>query len=445
MKKKMLAILLVGAMAMSTLAGCGNASKESEPETPVEQETTADDEASEEVKDYTGKTLRIGWWGNDTRAEQTMDIVDEFKAQYPGLEVEVEYAGYADYFTRLNTQAAGGEMPDVVQMDVGKYYMFASNNQLLDLSSYVEDGSIDVSNVSESEINATKVCDGLYGVATGMNGLAMLYDPAKLEEAGVTLSEQPTISEIMEAGKAVFEKTGARMHHVLPYEVFYRSMGGSLYGDGEDAFGFSEDMMLAWAEALYDATEAGFLRTPAVAVDDNYATALSTGELWCIFESSNQIASYVTNSGVELEMVTQFTADDATVENPTYLKPAMMWSVAANTEMAELAVEFIDFFVNNTYVYDVCGADRGVPISSAIREYMSPNLTAEDQKGFDYVDYLSTHSTPMNLYTPEKASEAVSAIDELKEKVWYLAVDREELPELVHEAYEKGSAILSGN
>lgn len=444
MKKKMLAILLVGAMAMSTLAGCGNASKESEPETPVEQETTADDEASEEVKDYTGKTLRIGWWGNDTRAEQTMDIVDEFKAQYPGLEVEVEYAGYADYFTRLNTQAAGGDMPDVVQMDVGKYYMFASQNQLLDLSSYVENGTIDMSNVSESEINASKVCDGLYGVATGMNGLAMLYNPAKLEEAGVTLSEQPTFSEILEVGKTVFEKTGSRMHSVLPDEVLYRSMGGNLYADGEDAFGFTEEMMLTWLEGMYDGVEGDFLRTSLNSVEENMTAALTTGEMWCIFESSNQIGSYASNSGVELEIMPQFIADDATVENATYLKPAMLWSVSANTELADLAAEFINFFTNNTYVYDVCGADRGVPISSAVREYMMPNLSEVEQKAFEYVDWLGSHSTPMNLYTPGNASEAISVIYEARERVWLKAVEKSELPELVHETYERASSILSG-
>lgn len=428
-KQKMLAGLLTGTMLLSML--CSGV-------------CATENETGEEVKDYTGKVLRIGWWGNDTRNEQTMDIIDEFKAQHPGLEVEVEYAGYVDYFTRLNTQAAGGEMPDVIQMDAGKYYMYANNNQLLDLSSYVEDGSIDVSNVSENEINATKVCDGLYGIATGMNGLAMMYNPVILEEAGCTLSEQPTLSEVIEVAKQVFEKTGARMH-TIPNEIFYRSLGGNLYVDGEDAFGFTEEMMLTWMETIYDATEGDFVRTPENTVDDNYATALSTGELWCVMESSNQIASYTTNSGVELEMVAQFAADDATVENPTYLKPAMMWSVVSNTEMSEVAVEFIDYFINNTYVYDVCGADRGVPISSEIREYLAPSLSAEDQKCFDYVDYLSSHSTAMNLYTPENASEALAVIDELREKVWYMAVDKEELPELVHEAYEKASAILAGN
>lgn len=442
----MLAVLLVGVMAMSTLVGCGKASEEPEVSTEVETVANAEnaEENNEETKDYTGKVLRIGWWGSDIRNEQTADIIDEFKSRYPGLEVEVEYAGYADYFTRLNTQAAGGEMPDVIQMDVGKYYMYANNNQLLDLSSYVENGSIDVSNVSDSEINATKVCGGLYGIATGMNGLAMMYNPAILEEAGCTLSEQPTLSEVVEVAKQVYEKTGARMH-TIPNEVFYRSLGGNLYADGEDAFGFTEEMLLTWMETIYAATEGDYVRTPENVVDDNYATALSTGELWCVMESSNQIKSYVTNSGVELEMVTQFAADDATVENPTYLKPAMMWSVAANTEMSDLAVAFVDYFINDTYVYDVCGADRGVPISSAIREYLAPSLSAEDQKGFDYVDYLSSHSTPMNLYTPERASEALVVIDELREKIWYMAVDKEVLPELVHEAYEKASAILSGN
>lgn len=421
MKKRLFAAVLAGSMAAGAF-GC----------------------MAEASEDYTGKVLRVGWWGNDIRNEQTMDILDKFKEQYPGLEVEVEYAGYQDYFTRLNTEAAGGEMPDVIQMDVGKYYMFANNSQLLDLTSYIEDGSIDMSNVSEAELDSTKVCGGTYAVATGMNGLCLLYNPAVLEEAGCTMPEQPTMSEFLEIAQTVYDKTGSRVRQTIGnQEVFFRSLGGSLYADGEDALGFTEEMMLLWCETEWGAIDKELLTTPNNQIESDGPAMMATGEVWCTFLSSNQVASEIESSGVDLEIAASPIADDATVENPTYMKPAMMWSVAADTEMAELAAAFINYFVNDTYVYDVCGADRGVPISSEIRAYLESNLSEADQKSYAYLDWLTEHSTPMQLYTPAKASEAMVPFNDLGEKITYQAVTLEELPELVHEAYEKAATMIA--
>ena len=453
MKKRMLAVLLAGTMIMASLAGCGaqEESKEAESskveESKVEESKTEEskvEESTEEVKDYTGQTLRIGWWGGDARNEQTMTIIEEFEKQYPGLTVEVEFAGFGDYFTRLNTQAAGGELPDVMQMDVGKVYTFADNGQLLDLAPFIADGSIDMSNVSDSAISMGEVCDGNYGVACGMNGLTLLYNPAILEEAGVTLSMEPTLGEFMDVARTVYEKTGSRAHDIFwNKEVFYRSLGGDLYANGEDAWGYTEEMLLTSIQAHLQAIEEDFLSTPDNSIEANNAAKLATGEIWCVAESSNQIVSYENASGVKLEMVTQCSADEPAVEHATYLKPAMLWSIAADTEMSELAVAFIDYYTNSTSVYDVCGIDRGVPISSAIREYLLPNLSEADQKSFAYVDYLSENSTPMNLYTPAKSAEAAVPINELIDKIIYKAVTMNELPDLVHEAYEKSSAIIS--
>ncbi len=454
MKKKMLAVLLAGTMVVAALAGCGKeeATKTSESskveESKVEESKTEEstiEESKEEVVDYTGKTLRIGWWGGDARHESTMTIIEEFEKQYPGLTVEVEFAGFGDYFTRLNTQAAGGELPDVMQMSYAKIYNFAENDQLLDLTPYIADGSIDMTNVSENAVKMGEVCGGNYGVACGMNGLSLMYNPAILEEAGCTLSMEPSLSEFMEVGRTVYEKTGSRIH-LLGAEngqIFYRSLGGDTWTDGEDVLGYTEEMLLEWLSANLKGVEEDILRVPNNMVEDNNASALATGEMWCILETCNAITSHETAAGIELEIVSQPHADNATVEYPTFLQPSMLWSVAADTELAEVAAAFIDYYTNNTYVYDVCGMDRGLPISSAIHEYLAPSLTEADKKAIAYLEYLGEHSTPMNIYAPAKSAEAAAVIFELYEKVTYAAVTQEELPALVHEAYEKANAILS--
>lgn len=449
MRNKLLAVLLVGAMTVASLTGCGEKEVQKGTETSKVESTEGKDkveetkESKEEVKDYTGQTLRIAWWGGDARNEQTITIIEEFEKMYPGLKVEVEMAGYGDYFTRLNTQAAGGELPDVMQMDAAKYYTFADNGLLLDLNPLIADGSINLSNVSNSVVKLGEVCGGNYGVACGVNGYVTLYNTEILKEAGVTLDTKHTITEFMDAARTVYEKTGARISNI-DREIFFRSLGGNTYADGEDAFGFTEEMLLSWFEYMLQGTEEGFWANNAAFKETTNAARFTSKEVWALEVASNEIVSYENATGLDFAMTERSTANDPTVENATYLRPAMLWSVAANTEMSELAAAFIDYFVNTSAVYDVCGFDRGVPISSEMINYLKAKGSAADVKSLEFVEYLGEHSTPINYYTPAKGSEAMTVINELIEAVSYKTYTKEELPKAVHDAYEKATAIISG-
>src|SRR5690625_299194 len=48
--------------------------------------------------------------------EVFMEVVDKFKEEHPEIDLKVDTTVHADYRTRLNTQAAGGELPDVFQV-----------------------------------------------------------------------------------------------------------------------------------------------------------------------------------------------------------------------------------------------------------------------------------------------------------------------------------------
>lgn len=77
--------------------------------------------------------LRYTWWGNPDRAARTQEAVDLFEEKHPDVDVQTSFAGYDAYKQKLATQAAGGDAPDVMQLDYRMIDQYASGGVLLDL------------------------------------------------------------------------------------------------------------------------------------------------------------------------------------------------------------------------------------------------------------------------------------------------------------------------
>jgi multiple sugar transport system substrate-binding protein len=64
-------------------------------------------------------------------------IVAAFEAENPGINVEVETAAFADYFTLLQADVVSGDAPDVFELNYENFVTYAANGTLLDVSSYL--------------------------------------------------------------------------------------------------------------------------------------------------------------------------------------------------------------------------------------------------------------------------------------------------------------------
>lgn len=125
--KKFLALLLIGAMTLSTVA-CGGsdapAAEETKPETeaaPAEEEAPAAAEEAPAAADaasggtdaassITLWTYPIGKWGDEATVKSLTDV---FTAQ-TGITVNVEFLAYADGDDKVNTAITAGQAPDLI-------------------------------------------------------------------------------------------------------------------------------------------------------------------------------------------------------------------------------------------------------------------------------------------------------------------------------------------
>ena len=96
-------------------------------------------------------TINILWWGSQTRHEKTVEELN------PDIDVVMDYSDWNGYWTKLPAQVAGGQTPDVFQMDYLYLAQYAENNVLAELDSYIADGSLDMSDVSDSVLRSGQI------------------------------------------------------------------------------------------------------------------------------------------------------------------------------------------------------------------------------------------------------------------------------------------------
>ena len=118
MKKRVLATMYAGIMIAGVMTGCGGQGTTSEAADTAGSAATGEAADAAEPSGEAGKTtLNVLWWGSQTRHEQTTAMLEKFEELNPDIDVVMDYSDWDGYWTKLPAQVAGGQTPDVFQMD----------------------------------------------------------------------------------------------------------------------------------------------------------------------------------------------------------------------------------------------------------------------------------------------------------------------------------------
>lgn len=240
--KRKLAMLMTGLLTISMLGGCGNSANTDSIADTSATDTAAANEQSTGQSDTSTQTassgsaaLTIAWWGNQTRNERTQQVLDLYSSANEGITFDGQFAEWADYWTKLATASAGHTLPDIIQMDYSYLEQYVSNGLLVDLTPYIEDGTIDVSNISDNALDPGRVGDGLYAINAGVNVPTVVYNKTLLDENGITINDNMTLEEFYAVCRDVYEKTGYKT------DVFYGNgadyLGYVMRGEGTHLYG----------------------------------------------------------------------------------------------------------------------------------------------------------------------------------------------------------------
>ncbi|PAZ10537.1 sugar ABC transporter substrate-binding protein [Streptomyces sp. SA15] len=332
--------------------------------------------------------LSYTWWGNPDRAERTEQAVALFEKQHPNISVQTSFSGYDAYKQKLATQAAGGDAPDVMQLDYRQIDQYASGGVLLDLAQ--QKAVLRTSEIDPGLLDTGRVEGTQYAIPQGRGTETVVYDVKTWKESGVPLPRQGwTWSDWADAVRALAKKTGNPGatdpgQSEDSFEVWLRGQGKALYTE-DGGLGFTADDLTEWWTFTDRLRREGAVSTAeqTTQIDGTVEnTPLGRGTALSDTNWDAPASGYLAliPSGVALAPMPS--GEDGTPGQ--YFKPSMFLGVSANTGHAKEAAQLIDFLLNDKDAAKILGATRGIPVNETIREETAPQLKDFDKTISDY-------------------------------------------------------------
>ncbi|MDQ1289435.1 MAG: pectin-derived oligosaccharide transport system substrate-binding protein [Actinomycetota bacterium] len=360
-------------------------------------------------------TLRLAWWGSDSRHAYTQKIIDLFEAKHPDIVVDPDYGNFDDYWNKLATGIAGGNAPDVLQQDTKYLRDYAERGAMADLSPYLGK-EIAVADLDPVVATSGRVGDKTYGLPTGVNAYAVVADPAAFAAARVPLPDDATWTweRFTSVAASITKGSPKGVYGVqdpgpvdITLEVFAGQRGERLFTpDGRP--GLSKATLTAYYTMLAGLVASGAEPPPSVSVEIAPAgvdrSLVATGQGAMAMFWTNQLGALAKAAGKELTLL-RLPGDSPT--SGTYYKPAMFWSVNARTAHPRESAMLLDFLLNDPEAARLTLSDRGLPANLVRRKAVVGSLGTADQVAARFLEKLrpTIGATPA---LPPKGSGKIS-------------------------------------
>jgi multiple sugar transport system substrate-binding protein len=374
-KKRALAVAAIAAGAALVLAGCAGGSDEAPDAAPTF-------DPNEEV------SLDLAFWGNDVRADLYNQAIDAFNEEYPNITVNATFLTFPEFWEKRQTEAAGGNLPDVMQFDYSYLRQYSQNNLLLDLDPYLGN-IIETDPLPENILGIGVVDDTTYGITTSTNAWGLFTNPVLLENAGVEEFEGGSWEDYAEWMGEVTDGAGGEFWggsdftgRIQNFELQLRSEGENLFNE-DGTPGFDEERLTEFWESGQDIRDGIGIpqqRVEEVLPKGAFDSALTASELtW-----DNFGAGYLAGLGegyTELGLIAPPVTEEGAKD--LYLKPSMLHTISASTEHPEAAATLVNFLVNSPESGEIFGTNRGLPASETALEAAELDPLSQQVKEYE--------------------------------------------------------------
>ncbi|WP_141502500.1 ABC transporter substrate-binding protein [Paenibacillus luteus] len=404
---------------MIFLAACGNSSTNSP------SGSNKGEEAAEKKVE-----LRMMWWGSQARHEATLKVIELFEGKNPNISINAEYLGADGYWDKLNTQIAGGNAPDLIQLG-NNYPDYVSRGTLLELDPFMGN-EINLSDFDEAIATSGKLNDKQYGINLGSNALGIVYNTELIKKAGM---EPPKAGlsweELEQYSKELVAKLGSGYYAFADQSAFTHYVGHYVRQNGKALFdgssiSFDETDMTSWFDMWKRFRDEGIIPSAEksaayleVAPDNSM---LVEGKTAMVVMWSNQLKAFQEAMQDELEMIP---LPSGGTEKGMWIQPSQFLGVSAKTEHGKEAAAFINFFVNDPEATAILSSDRGIPGSKVVREALKANAEPIVLKTYNYLDVAAEQSREMDREMPNIA-EWDAALKNAAQKIAFGAASAQE-------------------
>lgn len=393
-------------LATGGLAGC----------TPDEQARTDDGPIE----------LSVFWWGDSRRAEATDKALRLYSQQNPRVRFRVTWQGLTGYYDRLATQATGGNVPDLFQIDDSVLTEYAQREIVLDLSRYVADNRLDLRDLPQNLARYGRVDDRAVAVPAAQTNPALVYNRDLLRRL-VTPEPHNGMSwkDYVRWAARVTRATDSRVAGTVDPSGDYRALWLWLRGQGRELYrgrhlGFSSADLLDWFEfwevARYDRATPDVPLVELADADEPGDQLVVTGRAAASFAWSHQLPELQRRTHDELGMV----ALPGTLA-AQWPRASMYWAAFRGTRQPGVVVDVINFLTNNVTAGRILGTERGLNPNASVRRFVTDSTIGRAEKrmvalGTDLGDLMGPTPAPPPKGHPRVRTLLIAAAESIRAK-----------------------------
>lgn len=434
--KKVMAMTLSTVMTASLLTGCGGNSQETTTAAPVGT-TTAQAEKGEttaaKAEDSEPVTLRVSWWGGDSRHERLLALIEEFQKENPNIRIEPEYSAFADYRDKFTMQLTSGAAADIMAVDQpwvasiigqGDFFVDLSQYEDLDLGgfdSYVMD-------------NFCKFDNGTFFIPAGVNGMGSLVDVDKLAEFGFDLSNRDfTWDDLITLGEKVQAASpeqylccvDSKQCGLYYARTYLRQLTGKQFINDDGTVGVTKEELteaLAFVNTLYEKKifqpieESGIYndtmtQNPGWINRDMFMILGRTSVMTDASARRKDEGGNPTTTGFVLPQLKD--GKESGIE----VRPAALYAINKTCANPDAAARFLSFVFNSEKGAETLKDTYSVPAREDLREFCNSKQLL-DQSAVENVAYsLENSGSVVNAWSNNAEGEAM--MTEIMQKIAY--------------------------
>jgi multiple sugar transport system substrate-binding protein len=360
--------------------------------------------------------IRHFWWGNPERDKRTFAVIDVFNGKHPDIKVTGETVGFPDYFPKLTTQIAGGNMPDVIQMGYGVIREYIDKGAIVALEDFVGK-SLDVSQMDKSALDAGTFGGKLMAISIGANSHMAVWNSVQFAKAGIEPGKgwDPlawTYDDLKRIGVEVAkanEGKGGLDDATANYQIFsdfVTQNGVSMFAE-DGAFQVPQELVEEYWNMWTAIRDAG--ATPAGKVSAGLVTAqmadlgVVKGDTAMSYVWSNQLVG--AQGLIQDKLGAAMYPNTAKMVPGSVIQPSQFVCLTRDAKSPEAAAAYMSAFVNDPDMTDVLGLERGIPANAAARAALADKLSEAERASVAFFDAIQGKTAPLPPPPPSGANE----------------------------------------
>ncbi|MEV0798938.1 extracellular solute-binding protein [Kribbella sp. NPDC050281] len=368
------------------------------------------DPAAKEAKN----SVRFSSYGDPTKLGLRSKLADQYTSSHPDVKMVFEGTATAEYWDKLATQMAGGNAPDVINIDIARIGQYGAAGALQSLEKYIPD-TIDTKPFDKNLLSQGQLKGEQFGIPVAMGAYSMGYDVTVLDELGLEHPKETwTWSDFAALANEIRQKSGKKIYgaedpsgDTASLQIFLRGKGEDLYKDG--ALAFTEASLTEWFEYWAALRATGGTIPADIAAQAKYgdwptSPLVKKQAALAHIHTPNLKGGFqdLTKNTIDITLPPRNTKDG---KCGTFPAPSSYLSLNAKSQRADDAADFINWFANGEEAAKTLRLISGPPASASGRDVLlkGSDLSASEKQVLAYTDLALK-----NAFAPPQASPAAS-------------------------------------